>query len=178
VHPELDANGRFKETITLPKAGAYRLILDFAPSGGAPQLVQRSIVTAGFDGALFDPPPLGTDMAGKVVDGTRIQLYMEPAVAGRAQNVLVELRDDVTGGPATDLEPFLGAPGHMLIVAADLRSVSHNHPLAGLSSPAEGRVAFQLVFPYQGMYRVWVQFQRRGRVLTAPFTVRAVLESH
>jgi hypothetical protein len=32
-------------------------------------------------------------------------------------------------------------------------------------------VVFQMLFPRAGDYRMWVQFQRRGEVLTASFTV-------
>ena len=36
-------------------------------------------------------------------------------------------------------------------------------------------LAFQVLFPRAGTYRLWVQFQRHGRVLTAPFTVSAAV---
>ena len=43
---------------------------------------------------------------------------------------------------------------------------------AELSSASGPTIVFQVMFPRSGMYRVWVQFQRHGRVVTAPFTVR------
>jgi len=33
-------------------------------------------------------------------------------------------------------------------------------------------VVFQVLFPQAGMYRLWAQFQRGGRLATVPFTVR------
>src|SRR5689334_6803163 len=53
VHPALHADGSFEQDVTLPYAGAFRLIADFLPTGGAPQLLQQSIVTARFTGPLL-----------------------------------------------------------------------------------------------------------------------------
>jgi hypothetical protein len=32
-------------------------------------------------------------------------------------------------------------------------------------------VVFDTFFPHPGNYRIWSQFQRRGKVITVPFTV-------
>ena len=79
------------------------------------------------------------------------------------------LIDETSGAPASDIEPFLGAPGHLVSVSADLSAAAHSHPVAQ-PGPASS-VAFQLLFPRAGMQRVWVQFQRSGRVFTASFTI-------
>ena len=67
----------------------------------------------------------------------------------------------------SDLEPFLGAPGHMLIVNADLTETDHVHP----EEPATRGpvITFQPLLPAPGTYKLWLQFQRRGVVTTVPF---------
>src|SRR5215510_13482542 len=46
VHPTLRASGALDVEVAVPSAGAYQLIADFVPVGGAPQLVQKAFVTA------------------------------------------------------------------------------------------------------------------------------------
>ena len=60
-----------------------------------------------------------------------------------------------------DLEPFLGAAGHMLIVNAELTEASHAHPER---QAARGpSVSFHPLMPAAGLYKLWVQFQRGPR---------------
>jgi len=52
LHPVLREDGSLGVDITVPKAGPYELVADFMPEGGAPQLIHRAVVTAGYTGAL------------------------------------------------------------------------------------------------------------------------------
>jgi hypothetical protein len=172
IHPELRPDGSLDVDLQLPRAGVYQMIADFLPVGGSPQLVQKSFVTAGYKGPLLDVPALAPDTADKIVRGTRVKAIVAEPVAGREQLITVEFEDATTGAPVTDLEPYLGAAGHLLLASADLAIVAHSHPVVELSSTGGGpRVVFQLLFPRAGAYRFWVQFQRRGEVMTASFTV-------
>jgi hypothetical protein len=171
IHPILRGDGALEADFDVPAAGAYQLIADFMPLGGPPQLIQRSFVTAGHTGSLAAVPALAADITDKLADGTRVRLTMPDAIAGRDQLVTFDVRDDATGEPVTDLEPFLGAPGHALLVGADLSVAMHAHPVAQLSSASGPTVVFQVLFPGAGTYRMWVQFQRHGHVLAVPFTI-------
>ena len=169
LHPAAGSNGAFDVEVPLPHPGHYQLIADVVPTGGAPQMIQRTITTAGYEGPLHEVPALSADVADKVVGNTRVRLAMRDAVAGGERLLTFTVIDEPTGAPATDLEPYLGAPGHLVSVNADLSAAAHSHPLAEPGPPSS--VAFQLLFPRPGMQRVWVQFQRAGRVLTASFTI-------
>jgi hypothetical protein len=172
VHPALRRSGALEVDVTVPRAGAYQLIADFVPLDGAPQLVQTSFATAGYASRVSEVPELAGDRADKILDRVRVSLTMPDAVAGREQLITFDLADAATGAPIADLEPFLGATGHLLLVSNDLEAVAHSHPVAGLSSGQSGpTVVFQHLFPRAGMYRMWAQFQRHGKVLTASFTV-------
>jgi hypothetical protein len=173
VHPTLRRDGALDIDVELPRPGVYHLIADFLPAGGSPQLVQKSIVTAGYTGPLAATPALAADIADKVVGDTRVKLTMPEPVAGREQLVTFDLHDRSTGAPLTDLEPYLGAAGHLLLTSADLSVTMHSHPVAEISAKGGPTVVFQMLFPRAGAYRMWVQFQRRGEVLTTPFTVMA-----
>jgi hypothetical protein len=116
---------------------------------------------------------LRTDLADKVVEGIRVRLSMPPAVAGREQLLTFEFNDAASGAPISSLEPYLGAVGHLLIASADLQNVAHSHPVADMSAAVGPVIVFQAMFPRAGSYRFWVQFQRAGHVLVAPFTIIA-----
>lgn len=173
VHPVRMPDGRFEQHVRLPRAGAYRLIADVVPAGAAPQVLQKSIVTAGFRGRVLPNAAHAVDLDDKVVSGVRVQAIVPQPVAGREQLMTFELADAKSGQPVDDLEPFLGTPAHLLIASGDLESVTHSHPAGALTDAAGPRVVFQVLFPREGVYRAWLQVQRHGEVLTASFTVDA-----
>lgn len=171
IHPTLHDDGSLDVGIELPRPGVYQMIADFLPAGGSPQLLQKSIVTAGYTGPLYATPVLARDVADKVAGGTRVKLTMPDPIAGREQLVTFDLEDAASGEPVSDLEPYLGAAGHLLLVSADLMIATHSHPVAEISKPGGPTVVFQMLFPRAGDYRMWAQFQRHGQVLTSSFTV-------
>ena len=95
----------------------------------------------------------------------------ENLVAGKEGRLTFTVTDAKTGAPVTDLEPYLGAPAHMLIVRRDLSDAVHEHPEEQLAGGPT--VSFHPVIPAAGDYKLWIQFQRQGRVFTFPFEVRA-----
>lgn len=169
VHPDVDADGRLLLTHALP-AGEYMLIADFVPAGGTPQLVQRAIVTPGYEGPLFTAPrPLQPAPAEQIADGLRVRLETERLLPRRESRLTFVVSDAATGQPVTSLEPFLGAAGHLLIVDEALGTAMHGHPEGRFSGGPD--VGFHPVFPAPGRYKLWLQVQRRGAVTTLPFVV-------
>ena len=67
----------------------------------------------------------------------------------------------------TDLQPYLGAYGHLVALRAGDLAYTHVHPLAG-----SGReISFRATFPGPGLYRLFLQFQRGGAVRLATMTI-------
>jgi hypothetical protein len=166
AHPEQIDDG-FELPVNL-EPGPYVLVADFVPSSGAPQLVQRAIVAPGSDASPFASPDVRPDLAEKVVDDVRISLTAD-AIAQRASVLRFTVRDLVSNAGLTDLEPYLGAGGHLLIVNPDITVAIHAHPDGRPTSGPD--IVFSPLFPNRGLYKLWVQFQRRGSVITAPFAV-------
>jgi hypothetical protein len=172
LHPKLERDGSLTIDLQPPRPGIYQLYTDFVPKGGAPQLVQRTLVTAGYERSLNgERPHFAPDLAAKVVDEVRVGLDLSPPVEGREQIIRIRLDHAATGAPITDLQPYLGAPGHMMIVSEDLADAVHSHPVELLSARTGPEIAFQTTFPRSVHYRIWAQFQRANQVLTAAFTV-------
>ena len=70
--------------------------------------------------------------------------------------------------PGDGLEKLLGAWGHALVASEDLIDMIHVHPFIADGGP---EIQFNVTFPRAKNYRVWVQFQRQGKVNTAHFDV-------
>ena len=198
IHPEQQADGAWSIAVTLPKAGYYRVLSDFVPGGGAAQFIGRPLVTAGYDGDLMgDSARLVTDTElTKTVGEVTATLALDPPVfvAGLYGHLNFRLSDTATGRPITDLQPYLGAFGHTLIMSEDGVSYVHAHPLNILDTPDDGGlpvflippgadlenlrggpdVTFDGLIPKPGRYRAWAQFQRNDKVYTFPFTFEAV----
>lgn len=182
VHPRLEPDGSFTLETVLPRAGLYKLHSDFFPVGGTPQVIHRDLETAGRRAGVAATPTLTPDATfTKTVDGMKITL--DVGGDGPSAGVLVPLRyslaDARTGTPVRDLEPYLGAWGHTLILNADQSEYLHSHPtemVPGGPESAKARggpgVEFLTMFPAAGVYRVWTQFQRAGKVTTVSFTIK------
>jgi hypothetical protein len=168
-HPRRTNDG-FELDVDL-SPGAYMLIADFLPGGGYHQMVHRAMVTPGFRASPFGTSALQEDVAEKAVDGMRVRMKVEPARARPAATLRFQLTDEA-GAAITDLEPYLGSAGHLLVVSPDLTHSIHAHPDTQGWGP---ELAFDVEFPEAGIYKLWVQVQRRGKVSAVPFVVRIPL---
>ena len=78
------------------------------------------------------------------------------------------------GKPVGDLQPYLGAYGHLVALRASDLAYLHVHPMgdAGDTKTTSGPdIGFHTTFPSPGSYRVYLDFQHRGVVRTAAFSV-------
>lgn len=183
IHPEELPDGRWMIQVTLPKPGDYRILSDFLPTGGSPQFIGRTLETVDFTGDLESQTPRLTpdiDVA-KTVGSVTAHLELEPStlVEGQFGHLAFTMTDAKTGRPVTDLQPYLGAFGHALILSEDMRDYVHSHPFedidTGISKGFGGpTVTFEGYMPKAGRYRAWSQFQRNGEVITIPFTVNVL----
>jgi len=157
-HPEPQADGSFRFRAAFPQPGEYRLLCDFFPSGGTPQMIARTLIVPG---SARSPASLAADLAPKQLRNLRVELRTEPAqpIAGQKTMLFFKL------SPSDGLRPRSGGAGHMLAASEDLIDMIHTHP--AFAGPDQ----FNLIFPRPGMYRIWVQFQRKGVLNTAVFNV-------
>jgi len=118
----------------------------------------------------------------KVLAGVRIELTLNPSEPQGGKNVTLNyhLANEMTGEPLKDLQPYLGAWGHTLILSEDGRDYIHSHPSKLIPDGADRTkmisgpdVSFDAFLPRAGLYRVWSQFQRNGELLTVQFTIAA-----
>ncbi|MGH8969044.1 MAG: hypothetical protein ACRDV1_03760 [Actinomycetes bacterium] len=167
VHPTRGADGTWSVQLDLDAAGTYRAFADFVPAAlGRKLTLGADLSVAG----AFQPRRFPAPAATTVVDGYRVALDGEP-VAGRE----VELGFTVSRGDATvtDLQPYLGAFGHLVSLRAGDLGYLHTHPTETAHAGEQGgpQVRFATTFPTAGAYRLFLDFQHAGTVRTAAFTV-------
>jgi hypothetical protein len=88
--------------------------------------------------------------------------------------VAFSLTNAATGKPIRDLQPWLGAMAHLMLIHENGESFVHSHP--DETDPRNGRngtITFLCRLPRPGLYKGWVQFKRAGKIETAPFVVKA-----
>lgn len=163
LHPEQTADGGWEVPLRLADAGSYRLFADFS-SEGEPHTLGIDLNVDGPFEARELPRPAGT------------------AVTDSGYEVrLAETRDEVRftvfrdGARVRDIEPYLGARGHLVALREGDLAFLHVHPESEASEGSD--IRFAVEYPSKGAYRLFLQFKVDGRVHTAAFT-REVGDGH
>ncbi|HEV3036210.1 MAG TPA: hypothetical protein VHA33_00225 [Candidatus Angelobacter sp.] len=203
LHPGGDgsgAEGQFLQTLPAMPAGRYQVFADIVHSTGFPETQISEIVlpeiqsgTPQGDDSSVSAAPLNQSAAGQTATldgGMRMRWLNEPSFhAGEPIGLRFRV-EDAAGAPATDLEPYMGMAGHLVVVREDCQVFAHLHP--GWSAPmatvelasgasamksmdhaSDGAVSPEIVFPYgfpeAGRYRLFVQVRHAGKVETGVF---------
>lgn len=171
LHPVRAGDGTWSAPVELPRAGDYRVFADFTPdaegAGGVTLGADLAVSGAYEPAALPEPSPRAT------VDGYTVTLdgALRP---GRESTLGLEVTRG--GRPVTDLEPHLGASGHLVALRAGDLGYLHVHPEGAPGDGAAGAgpvVSFATTAPSSGTYRLFLEFKHDGKVRTAAFTVTA-----
>jgi hypothetical protein len=204
LHPDQVAPDTFTERLPAVTAGNYAVFADIVRESGFPDTMTAQMTLPDVPGN----PPIGDDSATTVAnfsvgkesvtvftlpDHSRWEWIIDgPAVHARQPALLRFRVFDKDGKPASDLEPYMGMAGHLVIVKRDLTVFAHVHPSGSMpmaalmllekqnnsgasampgmhetAPPAE--VTFPYGFPEPGGYRLFVQIKRNGQVQTGAF---------
>jgi len=165
-HPEPKPDGSFVYEEVFPKAGMYRVLSDFYPTGGIPQLISKTLFVAGDPNApiSLEETKLEPDLKPKHGENLDVELVVDPPqpVAGAKTLMFFKLN------PADGLQKYLGAWAHMLAASDDLIDTIHDHPFIADGGP---HMQFNVIFPRARTYRIWIQFERNGVVNTVAFNL-------
>ncbi|MFF7093107.1 hypothetical protein ACFY9A_12015 [Streptomyces rubradiris] len=169
LHPTRAADGTWSAPLTLPRAGVYRVFADFTPDGGEGLTLSADLTASG----AYTPAPLPAPATTAEVDGYQVSLRGRLSPGRDSELTLGVTRD---GKPVRDLQPYLGAYGHLVALRSGDLGYLHVHPGG---EPGDGRtrpgpnISFTTTAPSTGTYRLFLDFKHAGRVHTAAFTVRA-----
>jgi hypothetical protein len=162
LHPVLGRDGTFSVDVATPRAGHYRAIADFVIDGR--KYVLGTTLTAA--GRTTDEP-LPSPALRASTDGYDVELQ-RPAVLKADAEAQLTFRITRNGRPVRDLQPYLGAYGHLVALHAPELAYSHVHPNG--EDRSAGAITFDAELHRPGAYRLFMQFQTGGRVHTAAFT--------
>src|SRR5262249_40053435 len=168
VHPQVDAAGTLVVSYTFPVGGRYHLYADYQPAGKA-HVTAHAVVEVRGDSPAG--PALTPNVPGRV-QGDALNAEVALESAGTASEAMVRFQlFDLDGRPISDLQPYLGAMGHLVIISSDGQEYVHAHPQARGPGDASNVVVFHAQFRNGGLYKGWGQFQRGNTVHTVPFVV-------
>lgn len=184
-HPPIGANGRVEETIDFPTPGPYRVLVDAYPAGkDMPRNFQLHDDLR--VGGAYRPRPLPPFRASQTVDGYRITLRAPRSLhAIEAATLTANVRDPA--GKPVQLKPWFGALAHAIFFRAGSLDYFHTH-VCGPNTPGctsvlggasvvgrplgPGKLNVGVLLPIAGTWRLFLQFRDRGRVVSAPFTLK------
>jgi len=153
VHPVRVGAGMWEVTHTFSHGGTYKLWCDVKYRGTSYSFGQAPLTVVGSFG------PEGTERTPQTcacVAGYRVALQCPQPLVAEATNQLQFLIQDSAGNPA-ELENFLGAPMHLVIVRKGLSVYLHAHPES--RRPGDAVVRFKQTFPKPGAYTLFAQFR-------------------
>src|SRR6204780_3735733 len=211
LHPTLAEGGAFVDDLPTMPAGHYQVFADVVDARGFPWTLVGTLdlpqihgdALSGDDSAWSGEgiAPGKDSSISQLSDGGRMTWERGPrplkANAAMDFKFIVANKD---GGPARDLEPYMGMAGHAEFVRSDMSVFAHVHPAgsvpmaslemaqaglmgdansmqSGMSmAPAPGTMPAEVRFPYgfpkPGDYRIFVQVKRAGQVETGVFDAR------
>ena len=159
LHPARDRSGTWTTPVYL-SPGVYRVIADFQPRGEAEALVLGVdlAVSGNAHPGLLPEPSTESGIDGYLVT---IDGKLAPATTSR-----ISFDISRNGAGVNDLQPYLGASGHLVALRAGDLAYLHVHALG------DG-LAFDVEVPSPSTYGLFLDFKHRGVVRTAEFTAVA-----
>lgn len=187
VHPNFDeSSGTFSlGGLTFPTDGDYRIFADFTPTNAQKDEMGRKHAATPYqdvrvgDLSKYTPQPLGSDRLTSSANDFETGFFItrdddSPEMLGAtfypAQNSLISIYVNKNGQVFNNLQPYLGALGHMVVLGPDLEFI-HAHPSDQDIANQSGLVLFNVNFPYAGQYKLFLQFQTDNQVITTDYTV-------
>lgn len=167
VHPELAPDGTWSIGLALTP-GQWRLFADFTATGADALTLGADLVVPG----VYQPAEPSEETRTAQVDGYTVALDGNLKAGADAKLTLTVERD---GKPVTDLEPYLGAYGHLVALRSGDLAYLHVHPDGapgdGTTQPGPD-VVFHTTVPSAGTYHLYLDFKHQGVVRTAAFAVK------
>lgn len=174
LHPTFNqGTGEFTVAVTFPTDGPYRLFPDFTPGKSADNAMQL-VVTLNQDVEVGDmmqytAMPVQADAIAEKSTGDYRISFATPNPLLAQSEATYTLTVKKNGQPVTNLENYLGALGHSVILKEGTLDFIHAHAEAGKVKGPD--ISFFTSFPEAGLYKTFTQFQHEGKVQTVDYTL-------
>lgn len=172
LHPDYKKNGKFEVSANFPQPGEYTLFSDYKPAGQEESL---SLTKISIPGSVPLPKSLSKYEKTKTISDTKVSFKpsKEKIKAGEDVTFTFDLKDN-KNQPIKDLQPYLGEKAHLVVIksSSPLTTADYIHAHA-LKNTTDGKIEFHTKLPQSGTYKMWMQFNRNGKIRTADFWVNA-----
>jgi hypothetical protein len=187
-HPTRTPDGVFHLAgFTFPFGSRFVAFADFTPTavpGKEPinRIARTEFTVPQGDTATHKPFVLKENEDDVIHDGPyELRIRCNAGKFFARQDSYLRYGVDLNNKSVTDLEPLMGAMGHLVIISADTKKYIHAHPLTGTlpaaatlySNGQPSDVTFHTIFPEPGFYRAFAQFQHKGRIILSAVTIDA-----
>jgi hypothetical protein len=198
VHPEVQSDGSLKLSMTFPNGGDYKLYAEFKPKKARGEVLK--ILDLKVDGKPREKVELKPDEKfDKIVEGLRVSMKKEGEfIAGQPTTIKYKIIDPQTNKLVEDLQKYLGEIAHFIVISSNLNEFVHSHafwagahrshdhhdhqkeslseskgelPDDEIISSDERAIMAEVTFPKEGIYKIWMEFQRNNKVIAVPFVV-------
>jgi uncharacterized protein YfkK (UPF0435 family) len=181
LHPEPQTDGSFKTPFAFANDGKYKLYADLTTNDGK-QTVSSFDLNVKGEPAETEKLTVDTKFE-QMIGGIRVEMKPDGEfIAGKEMLLNFYVTDILTKKPSTDLQNYLGEKAHFVVISQDLQEFVHAHPISNdsgehnhgdmkMPGKNDATVSAHIVFPKAGIYKLWAQFQRNGRVIDVPFVV-------
>lgn len=160
LHPLLGADGTWFIDFALPEPGVYRAFADFSVGERALTLGADLTVPGNLKFTHLPAPS-------SVAHTEDYEVTLDTRVLSAGIEGSLTFHISASGQEVEQLEPYLGALGHLVALREGDLAFLHVHPTGGAGS----QIKFHVVFPSLGRYRMFLQFAHKARVRTAAFTI-------
>ena len=168
VHPVLGSDGTWTTDLDLTP-GQWRIFADFKATGAEALTLGTDLAVSG----SYQPATQAAETRTSKVGPYTVTLAGDLEAGTDSELTLSVSRD---GRPVTDLQPYLGAYGHLVALRVGDLAYLHVHPDGrpgdGSTEPGPD-VVFYAAVPSAGTYNLYLDFQHKGQVRTASFTLLA-----
>lgn len=170
VHPEINSDGVFAlEGFVFPRTGHYRLFADFSPKSTGHASHHHSSVVLYHDitvGELDEKERPDIQLTSRD-QAQGYDVTMSLVREGHMPTLTFTIRRD--GQLIVDLENYLGALGHLVVLSQDNLEYLHAHPTNSSGLKQNGTIDFMVHFTKPGLYKAFLQFQHENKVVTSGF---------
>lgn len=189
LHPDYQGDGTFVlKDVVLPQAANYVVFADFTPTGDTQQVVRNVLEVSG---AQSVHTHLMVSAPEAIVGELKIHLDTKQSLEAGAETILnFHVTNAATGEIVSNLEEYLGAAGHLVIIDPSTQIYIHTHPaghdmaamsemetatpeMADMVMPTQygPHLEFMAAFPSEGLWAMWLQVQYKGEIYTFPYVV-------
>ena len=184
-HPTVGPGGAIRQPIVLPKPGPYRVLVDAYPNLSGPLRNFQLVATVRASGR-YRPQPLPPFTSTDHVGGYTISLRGASHLKAIDPIPVTATVVDPSGRPVKFV-PWYGALAHAIFFRKGSLDYFHTHVCSPAAtgctsvlggaratgrSSRPGRLDVVVLVPLPGTWRLFLQFQANGKILTAPFTLR------